>query len=313
MGSDLSLFDDVIPRVGNVETLPQALKLYELVGMPAKNLAERTRQEYRNDITFFIEYLAEKRGVTHIAQVSLTDLEAYQAEMDAKSFTSSTRNRKTHAIKAFFKFLYRQEITTTDVSSRLIPPSPQKKEPRFLSKDEYQRLLRSVGHSTRDYAIIETYLQTGMRLSELAKLKISDLDVPKRISKDEENVGLARVKRKGGRSEGIVLNYKACQALSSYLKVRPPVPHNYVFVSKFNRPFNKRGIQHMISKHLEDCGITGASVHTLRHTFATHHVANGTDLKTVQETLGHATLDTTTIYVSLAKKAQRKALQEHAL
>jgi integrase/recombinase XerC len=95
--------------------------------------------------------------------------------------------------------------------------------------------------------------------------------------------------------------------------VRPDVAYNSLFVSKFKRPLNTRTIQHSITKYLKDSGITGASVHTLRHTMATHHVARGTDLKTIQETLGHASLETTTIYVSLAKKAQRKALQEHAL
>jgi site-specific recombinase XerD len=74
-----------------------------------------------------------------------------------------------------------------------------------------------------------------------------------------------------------------------------------------------RAIQHRMTKYVKEAGITGASVHTLRHTMATHHVARGTDLKTVQETLGHASLATTSIYVSLAKKAQKKALQEHAL
>ncbi len=89
--------------------------------------------------------------------------------------------------------------------------------------------------------------------------------------------------------------------------------HDALFVTKFKAPMSPRAIQYRVKKYLGEAGIKGASVHTLRHTMATHHVARGTDLKTLQETLGHADLATTSIYVSLAKKAQRQALQENAL
>ncbi|MDQ5853639.1 MAG: tyrosine-type recombinase/integrase, partial [Chloroflexota bacterium] len=108
-------------------------------------------------------------------------------------------------------------------------------------------------------------------------------------------------------------NHKACKALAAYLKIRIDVGSPALFLSQFKQPMSTRAIQQRVDKYLSEAGIEGASVHTLRHTMATHHVARGTDLKTVQETLGHASLATTTIYVSLAKNAQRKALQEHAL
>jgi site-specific recombinase XerD len=101
--------------------------------------------------------------------------------------------------------------------------------------------------------------------------------------------------------------------MTSWLKVYNRADHINLFVTKFSTPMSKRAIQYTVSKHLQAANIKGASVHTLRHTMATHHIARGTDLKTIQETLGHADLATTSIYVSLAKKTQRKALQEHAL
>ena len=119
--------------------------------------------------------------------------------------------------------------------------------------------------------------------------------------------------RKGGKVDTIPLNYKACQAITAWRKVRPNVDHDGLFVSKFKTLLTPRSIQYTVAKYMKEAHISGASVHTLRHTMATHHAARGTDLKTIQETLGHASLETTTIYVSLAKKAQRKALQEHAL
>ena len=94
---------------------------------------------------------------------------------------------------------------------------------------------------------------------------------------------------------------------------RPSVPHAGLFVTKFKEQMGKRGIQNLVKKYLEEAGIDGGHVHTLRHTHATHHAAKGTDLKTIQENLGHASLKTTSIYISLAKETQKKALQENAL
>jgi site-specific recombinase XerD len=293
-------------------TLTEALDLFVTVGMPARNLAERTRQEYTHDLADLLAFLAG-RGLTTVVEVGLPDLEAYQAEMDRRGYKAATRERKTYAIKTFFKWLHRQGMVASNVASQLIPPRAAKTEPRYLSKSEYQALLRACSHQPRDAAIIELYLQTGMRLSELPRLTLADVELPKRISRDPDNMGWVRVTRKGGKTEEIPLNYKACQALKAWLKVRPQVDHDGLFVSKFKTKMTPRAIQYMVRKYLREAGIQGASVHTLRHTMATHHVAAGTDLKTVQETLGHADLSTTAIYVSLAKKAQRKALQENAL
>jgi len=299
-------------EIDKIETLQQGLAFFEEVGMPARDLAARTRLEYKNDLSDFADFL-EKQGITKIEQVSLQDLENYQAEMDRRGYSASTRERKTYSIKSFFKFLDHHGVIATNVASQLIPPRPKKPEPRFLSEDEYQRLLRSCSHNPRDAAIIEVLLQTGMRLSELTRLTVDDIEIPKRINREPDNTGTVRVRRKGGKVDTIPLNYKACQALAAWLRVRPQVDHSTLFVTKFKAPMSRRAIQYTVSKYLQTVGIKNASVHTLRHTMATHHIARGTDLKTIQETLGHSNLATTSLYVSLAKTAQRKALQEHAL
>lgn len=302
----------VMTEIGGVETFTQGLALFETVGMPARNLAARTREEYKNDLEDLIAFLGE-RGITKLTVVGLQDLEGYQAEMDRRGYKPSTRKRKTYAIKTFFKFLKRHGVMSDNVASELIPPRLQKREPRFLSKDEYQRLQLACRHKPRDAAMIEVLLQTGMRLSELSRLKLSDVEIPKRITRDPDNVGTVRVTRKGGKIDTISLNYKACKAIDTWLKVRPKVDHDALFVTKFKKPMGPRAIQRMVKKYMEEAEIRGASVHTLRHTMATHHIAQGTDPKTIQETLGHESLETTTIYIALAKKAQRKALQDHAL
>ncbi|MDP9316919.1 MAG: tyrosine-type recombinase/integrase [Chloroflexota bacterium] len=296
----------------SVGTVTQALELFETVGMPARNLATRTRCEYARDLRDLLTYL-ECRGISHLEAVRPQELEGYLAELDRRGLEGSTRNRKTHTLKTFFAWLASHELLASSPAARLVPPKAIKKEPRYLSEEEYRRLLRACSHHTRDAAIIEVFLQTGMRLSELARLTLSDVELPKRITHDIESMGSVRVQRKGGKIERIPLNYKACQVLAAYLKVRPKVGHDGLFITKFKTRMTPRSIEYMVTKYLAETGIHHASVHTLRHTMATHHVMRGTDLKTVQVTLGHASLATTTIYVSLSKRAQKKALQEHAL
>ncbi len=302
----------MLAEVGAVETLAQAVVLFERVGMPARNLSLRTRTEYSNDLADVVAYL-ERGGITKLAKISLHHLTGYQAEMDRRGYKSTTRNRKTYAIKSFFQFLHTQGIIRDNIARRLIPPRANRPEPRFLSEAEYQRLLRTCCHHPRDAAIIEVFLQTGMRLSELARLTLDDIELPNRISRDPDNTGSVRVTRKRGKTDTIPLNYKACQALVAWLNVRPRITADALFVTKFRGPMGMRAIQKVVEKYVAEAGIRHASVHTLRHTMAAHHAARGTALKTIQDTLGHESLTTTTIYLALAKKTQRKALQEHAL
>jgi len=220
---------------------------------------------------------------------------------------------KTYAIKSFFSFLYHSGYTDKDLAERLIPPKTEQKEPRVLTKPEYEALLRACSHHVRDSAIIELLLQTGLRLSEVAHLTVDDVELPGRIGRDPEAVGRLHIVGKGRKDRYIPLNYKACHALKTWLDVRPEAPTHALFVSKFGEALGPRAIQHLVGKYLTEAGIRGASVHTLRHTFATHHVAQGTSLRTVQEVLGHADLKTTSIYVQLAQEVVRKELQEHAL
>ena len=149
-------------------------------------------------------------------------------------------------------------------------------------------------------------------------LDVADLELPKRISKDPENVGILRVHRKRGKEVYLPLNWKACEALASWLIVRREMVRNAsaddaLFVSKYRRRMTPRSVRYLVIKYLDRAGVSGASVHTLRHTMATHYLAKGGDLKSVQEMLGHESIETTQIYIGLAKKVQRRMVQEFAL
>ena len=169
------------------ETLQEALKVYELIYMPSRNFAAKTRVNYRTDLSDFITLL-ENGGERRLQDVSQRDLEAYLAELDRRGYAGTTRKRKTYAIKSFFGFLHDSGYVAQDVSYRLIPPRTEHKEPRVLTKPEYTALMRACAHHHRDSAVIEVLLQTGIRLSEIARLTLDDVDLPGRISREPDTV-----------------------------------------------------------------------------------------------------------------------------
>lgn len=296
-----------------VKTVRAAVALYETVGMPSRNLSARTRVEYSRDLADLVGFL-ESHGARLLASVSIVHLQGYQAWMDRSGLVTATRRRKTQTVKGFFRFLHGHGLISAPVAATLIPPRVPKREPRFLSEGEYRALIAASSPNPRDAALVQLFLQTGLCLSEVARLTIDDIELPDRITPHAEDSGWVHVHRNGGRQDRVPLNYKACHALKTMLEGRPAASdQRALFVSQSGGPLSKRRIQAAVAEHLLTAGIRGASVHTLRHTMATHHIARGTALETVQETLGHADVSTTALYVPLAKTAQRQALQEHAL
>ena len=294
-----------------VQTVREGLVFFQNVGMALRRLAQRTREEYTRDVTGLVEFL-EVRGKTELMKVRLVDLQLYVHDLEQSGLSRSSCNRKVDAIKTFFRFLKEQELVKYDPAEQLIPPRSPEREPRILTEDEYQRLIASCAHHKRDHAIIVLYLQTGMRLSELIWLKLSDIELPTEIGQGEEQAGFVRLTRSTGKTERVPLNYKASQAIIIYLAERPTSAYTTLFLNRFDAPLSTRRVQYLVKEYLERIGIFDASVRTLRHTMAGHHIAQGTDLQVIQETLG-ISVAATEKYVSLAKKAARKALQEHAL
>lgn len=293
-------------------TFDVAVKLFETVYMASRNLAQRTRKEYKTDVIQLAEFL-RPRGVTKLQDVGLRHLQAFLAYLDSQGLSGVTRRRKTAAIKSLFSFLTASGLLAHNPTQQLIPPEREYNEPRFLTTQEYRALLRACSHETRDAAIIELILQTGIRLSEAAKLTTYDVELPPRINRDPTNTGKIFIRGKGRKNRTLPLNYKACQAIKTWLSARPEIAEPALFVTKFREPMGERAIQRVAQKYMSEAGIRNASVHTLRHTMATHHVVNGTNLKTIQDMLGHADLKTTSIYVSTAKEAMKRDVQNHAL
>jgi site-specific recombinase XerD len=168
-------------------------------------------------------------------------------------------------------------------------------------------------HEIRDAAIIEVLLQTGLRLSELARLGLQSFELPAKINRDQGNVGSVHIYGKGRKDRTITLNWKACKAIKAYLAIRPRVEDQRLFITKFGSGISPRAIENVVEKYLKEAGITGASVHTLRHTFGTHMAKKGTKLDVIRQAMGHESLDTTGIYVHFARDLMDKELQANAL
>src|SRR5581483_2276489 len=254
----------------------------------------------------------DQRGLRAPGQVGRQHLESYLAELDRRGYRGDTRRRIIAAIKSFFSYLQDQGVVPVSPAHKVILPERERPKPRVLSEVEYKRLLAAVNYHTRDRALVELLLQTGMRLSELARLSIQDVELPQRILQGGP-VGSVTILGKGRKTRTVTLNYKACRALRAWLDVRPAVDTPVIFLSKFRKPLSGRAIENVIAKYAQVAGIHDASPHTLRHTFATQHVKRGTKLDVVRQALGHSSLKTTSIYVELARDVMDKELQENAL
>ena len=184
-------------------------------------------------------YLTDVSGVADPAAVSRRHLDGYLADLDRRGFSGATRRRKVASICSFFVFLQDAGMIQISPALKLIPPEQERMQPRVLSEAEYKRLLEEVRGDIRDQAIIELLLQTGLRLSEVARLHVNHVSLPTKISKEPGNVGSVTVLGKGRKQRSVTLNYKACRAINNYLKVRPDTDDTHLFLTKF-----KKGIGH---------------------------------------------------------------------
>ena len=298
---------------GTRTTLSDALRQYQDLFMASRNLAPRTRKEYTHDIEHLIVFLRDNGGVGDPVAVEKKHLEAYLAFLDQRGFSGNTRRRKVASIRSFFAFLEESRIIRFSPAGKLTAPRREYRQPRVLSEAEYRRLRLACAQETRDAAIVELLLQTGIRLAELAHLSLEDIELPARVARDEGSVGNVHILGKGRKDRTVTLNWKVCRALKAYLAVRPEVADGRLFITKFGRGMSPRAIEYILAKYLREAGIPNASVHTIRHTFATHMVRKGTKLDVVRQALGHESLQTTSVYVDLARDVMDRELQMNAL
>ncbi|MCM8792490.1 MAG: tyrosine recombinase XerC [Candidatus Omnitrophica bacterium] len=268
-----------------------------------KNYSFHTCLNYKLDLEEFKNFL---KGIS-LDNVDHLVLRKYLAELKQKNYKSSSLNRKLSCIRSFFKFLFREGYIQFNPASLISGPKQEKSLPAFLTEEEVIRLLEMVPSdkesSLRDKAILETFYSTGMRISELVGLDISDIDF---IS------GTVKVKGKGKKERLLPIGDKALEAIHNYLNIRSKREEEAVFLNKFGKRITVRGVRNIVSKYVRLAALKGGvSPHTLRHSFATHLLERGADLRSVQELLGHTNISTTQIYTHLTTE-RLKQVYNHA-
>lgn len=255
-----------------------------------KNYSGHTVLNYRLDLNDFVKFMGE----SPIESVDYLLLRKYLALLKEKKLGSRSMARHLSALRSFFKFLTREGFLKSNPILSVASPKLDRHLPQFLTEEEVTRLIDSSlpkdEMGLRDRAILETFYSTGMRISELVSLSQDDLDF---IG------GVVKLKGKGKKERIAPIGDKAISSLREYLEKRKKQT-NAVFLNKRGIRITDRGVRNIVGKYLKLSGMKqGVSPHTLRHSFATHLLNRGADLRTVQELLGHANLSTTQIYTHL--------------
>src|ERR687888_1911322 len=286
-------------------TLEKGLATF-LDGLAGKNRSVATLRAYQTDILQFIAFVhANNVSIQSPADVEKIDVVEYLSACAKRDLTGIARARKMSAIREYFRFLEGVGLITKSPATGIETPKRERNARQFLRSDEYTKMLSLAGANPRDYAVLQVFLQTGIRVSELANLRLADIDFIKPA---------ITVRGKGSVEREIALEKKGIHALKSYLAIRPDSVSHRVFLNYKGEPISERGIRKLVVKYRKEAGITKkASCHTLRHTFATYKAEKGVSPFQLQQWLGHANLNTTQIYVHLGKQNAKKIMEQTSL
>ena len=263
-----------------------------------KKTSENTEMSYRRDL-YKVQVFMENRGIGDVNNITKDDLNAYMESMEAQKFAAATISRNIASLKAFYHYLVKEGIVTEDVTEDLKAPKIEKKIPEILTTDEVIRLLNQPkGDSPkeiRDKAMLELLYATGIRVSELISLKLSDV-----------NLKMSYILCRDSNKERIIpFGREAKNALVKYLdKAREEMLGNndsdVLFSNCSGQAMSRQGFWKLIKYYAKKADIKSEiTPHTLRHSFAAHLVENGADLRSVQEMLGHSDISTTQIYANM--------------
>ncbi len=267
-----------------------------------KGLARNTILAYRKDIAIFLEYL-RGRGMTALSQSGKDDITGFMLFQKDHRIAPGSIARRLAAIKSFYRFLVRERILAQDPTALIESPKLWKKVPDVLSLPEVERLLEQPDVHTRqgmrDRALLETLYATGMRVSEAAGLSLEDVNT---------EVGFIRCTGKGNKQRIVPLGRKAISSIQRYLGSARPrfVRKNdsgFMFVGRGGARLSRQSLWKLIKRYAAQAGIKKEiRPHMLRHSFATHLLERGADLRSVQEMLGHANISTTQIYTHVSRE-----------
>ncbi|MFA5228638.1 MAG: site-specific tyrosine recombinase/integron integrase [Candidatus Paceibacterota bacterium] len=274
-----------------------------------RGFSPRTIKAYDYDLIKFTDFLIENKKET-IESIKKVDIRSFLSDL-AKNNAEITRARKLSTIKSFFKYLSREGILEINPASDIETPKIPEKEPCYLTQEEYQKLLSVIQieakpyYNLRDLAIVTLFLGTGVRLSELVGMNLNSVNL------DERSI---KVRGKGNKERTIPLNSNVMVALEKYLKSRPNVNLDSLFISRLGNRLSTGGIYHLIKGYLKRAGINKekVGVHSLRHTFGASLLNKNVNLVVIQELLGHKRLETTRRYLHINNLDLRNAVDQIA-
>ena len=270
-----------------------------------RNASEHTVKNYRIDLRDFFEFLKEKS----LSQVDYLDIRRYLSVLKEHQYQKSSVSRKLACLRSFFKFLTRENVLKINPAASVQSPKKEKRLPKYLELSEVVHLLEAPNGKSwqekRDKAILETLYSAGIRVGELAGLNESDLDL---LS------GQMKIRGKGKKERIVPLGSVAAKAIQNYCELRPkvePKSKGALFVNRRSTRLTDRSVRRILNKYARRIALKkDVSPHVLRHSFATHLLDRGADLRSVQELLGHENLSTTQIYTHVSTKRLREAFQK---
>ena len=275
-----------------------------------RNLSPHTVKSYRTDLVQFLDYLDSilpAGGMPTPQDITRNTIRSFMAQLRGVPMEPATVARKLASIRAFFKYLCREGVCETNPAMVVATPKTGSRLPKYLEIEDVERLLSTPDSSAptglRDRAMLELLYSTGIRAAELAGLAVRDVDLVG---------GTLRVRGKGRKERIVPVGSHAVRAVRVYLRVRreftSPTQSDALWLNRYGSPISVRSIHRMVAKYAREAlpERRGVSPHTLRHSFATHMLNAGADLRVVQELLGHANLTTTQIYTHVSTKRLRE-------
>lgn len=260
-----------------------------------KGLSANSIESYATDLGR-LKVWADKNGIEMIA-VSRTDLREWLIDLGTEALSENSKRRLISSVRGFYKFLMFEGHIVKNPAEDLVSPQKGQYLPRFLNRNEIERLLAtpdtSVEYGLRDRAILELMYASGLRVSEAATLRIGDVDL---------DGGIVTTTGKGNKTRRVPVGASAIEWLRSYLALRRSkdiAGGDRLFVNASGGPIDRQTIYLAIVGYAKTCGFEGVSPHTLRHSFATHLIQNSADIRSVQQMLGHADISTTQIYTHI--------------
>jgi len=267
-----------------------------------RGLSQNTITSYRRDLQTFLDYLKKQQHINSLERTNKNQITSFLLKLKTRGLNTNSIARKLAAIKTFYRFLVREKILKQDPTSLLESPKLWRRIPTTLSVKEIEALIEQPDlhrrGGIRDKAILETLYATGMRVSELAQLKLQDINL---------DVGFIRCLGKGNKERIVPVGRKAITCLSRYIEKERPIflkkgSTNVLFLTRLNKRISRQSIWKIIKRYARQARIKKEiRPHILRHSFATHLLERGADLRSVQEMLGHSDISTTQVYTHINK------------